>query len=220
MAVGIERRNCMKEMGTNKELDLKDYISKIDRYVKACFKDAYEAEGREDDGGYLRYILICTDSGERVMIVLKSVCKYDRVLRRVNRRLSNNLHKNFGIYFKDTDRFRSLAYKGAVIDPNYTEYMFRVDGNKMSLSIFDDDAGVRKGEVLGGYRYEKLLMCNHGISADELRCLYYHSGSDKKPDLDGIDDDWNKFNELYVKTFPKEPLGHYKVVCSDGVERL
>lgn len=72
----------------------------LKNYVEKCFKDAFKTENREykkEDWSF-EYILVKNLSGVIQLVPILN-CKYNRVLRKVEYRLQNNLKKNFGFEY-------------------------------------------------------------------------------------------------------------------------
>lgn len=197
-------------------IDMKDVEESIRSYVEKCFKGAFRSEGKEynKDKWSFEFILIKDKKNKWHMIPFIN-CEYGRVRGRVYYRLQRNTEKNFGIIFNDDPDMRLLIDDSGTIDPNYTEMMFRVNGNLVSLAIFDNECNNRpkpEGKIIGAYRYDKLFMTYHNINADQFDPELHTDPDDMH--------DWNKFQKLYEKAFGI-PLGKgYETFCSSGIERL
>ena len=69
-------------------------MKRFDRYIRKCFKDAAENEGRtltSKDYSFRYYIF----NNKMIAIVLD--CEYARVERQVRGRIERNFEKNFGL---------------------------------------------------------------------------------------------------------------------------
>lgn len=162
------------------------------KYIKKCFEDAFKAENRSYDEKLwsFEWIMIKNSKGIYQLYPIAQ-CKYQRVSRRVCYRLQNNLQKNFGLLYKNTDDLRCLFYKDGQIDYNFTQAMFQTQNGNISLSVFDENT-------------------NPADLYNEL------SENDKRRILK----DWNTFKELYKKTFGEEVGSRYDIACSSGIKRI
>lgn len=157
-------------------------VTRIQKYIDKCFEDAFASENRtfEIRDYCFRFVIVDSNIDGYHLLPLISTCKYERIRRKVQTRLSNNLHKNFNIHFGRTDDFRFLTYKdgyvegrfsSATFDYNYCQGYFAVDKNgkniNVSLSLFDEDYfDMKRGNTMIAYRYEKLLFHYWQIDAD------------------------------------------------------
>lgn len=142
---------------------------------------------------------------------------YNRIMRRVEYRLSNNLIKNFGIIYRDTDELLCGLWNDG-IDFNFTQAAFKFYDKTYFLDIFDEETDNRlDGESMLAYRFEKLLFNYWGINSETYCCL---PTDDKRQHLPPeLRYNWEEFKELYSKTFPK-PICKYNIVCSSGITRI
>jgi len=100
--------------------------SKIDRYINKVISDACLAEGKENDVQYQFRIV-------EDVVVFAIDTKFERVKRRVEYRLRNNIPKNFGLKFnEDFD-----IYIGG-FDLNYSIMRWDVFGQFSTLRAFGD----------------------------------------------------------------------------------
>lgn len=108
-------------------------------YIEKCFKDSFKAENREYNDKFWGFEWVMIKNSGGVYQFYPIVwCKFDRVLRHVKYRLKNNLMKNFGVQYGDTDEMRCLLYEDGQIDPNFTQAMFKTNRGNVSLSVFDE----------------------------------------------------------------------------------
>ena len=129
----------------------------IRKYVEKCFRDAFKTEGRNynrEDWDF-EYVLI-KKSNDIVIMCPIIRCKYSRILRKVDYRLAQNLMKNFGIAYKETDNTVCYFYNNGQIDFNYTLAMFQYKNENWALNIEDYSNPVNKksGECMPAYTYE------------------------------------------------------------------
>lgn len=196
----------------------------IRHYVAVCFLDAFMAEHREynDTLWKFEWVMIKNEKGIYQLYPIIMQCKFQRVLRRVETRLKNNLFKNFGIQYKDTEHMTCAVCEDGNIDFNFTQALFSVQNRKFSLSVLDGKTNPYKnnlnGECMIAYTYEKLVLEYWGLTVKEYCEL---PKNDEKRDLPSyLRHDWEKFKELYKKTF-NVPIGEgYDIVYSSGVKRL
>lgn len=149
-------------------------------------------------------------------------CKFQRVLWRVEYRLKNNIFKNFGIQYEDTDHMRCLFYKDGAIDFNFTKAMFHTKNGKASLSVFDEKTNPYEnnlsGECIPAYTYEKLVFNYWGLNSEIYTSL--PENDEKRILPDSFRYDWEGFKELYNRTF-NSPIGDdYDIICSSGIQRI
>lgn len=205
----------------------------IKNYVEKCFKDAFEAEGRNYDpyAWTFEYIIVRSRNAIWHLLPINFWCKYDRVQRIVTHRLSRNLEKNFGIHYGKSEFLRYLMYDDGrydlsyfgTIDPNWTEAMFKVNKRgkfiTVSLSIIDCDPDeLPRGETMIAARFEKLLFTYWGINAAEYKSM---PNDDERKNLPvQFNHNWYEYWDLYKKTFGKDPGADYAIMCSSGVERI
>lgn len=213
-----------------------DFKRKLDQYIDKCFQDAFKAEERSynKDSYYSEYILIKNKNDDQTCYQFYPIiwCKYHRVQRRVSFRLKNNLKKNFGLEFSNTDNLRTLINFRSGIDYNYTQFKVSFkDKNRKNdhlyVSIFDkytnpyesgnlDD--INSGECMLAFIYEKLLFMYWNIDAEAYNSL--EDGDEKMHLPDYLREDWESFKELYQKAFG-EPIGaRYDIIVSSGLELL
>lgn len=192
----------------------------IRKYVEKCFRDAFKTEGRNynrEDWDF-EYVLI-KKSNDIVIMCPIIRCKYSRILRKVDYRLAQNLMKNFGIAYKETDNTVCYFYNNGQIDFNYTLAMFQYKNENWALNIEDYSNPVNKksGECMPAYTYEKLLFKYWNITPEIYRTLSF---SDEKNSLPHIFHwDWEAYKELYRNTFEKEIGADYEFNCSNGIKR-
>lgn len=195
----------------------------LKNYVEKCFKDAFKTENREykkEDWSF-EYILVKNLSGVIQLVPILN-CKYNRVLRKVEYRLQNNLKKNFGFEYGNTNDMRLSFDETGMIDFNFTQAMFKYNGKQLSLSIFDENTNVYEnenfGECMCAFTYEKLLFHYWNLNAYTYKSL---NNDDEKLSLPKkFQYDWNAFKELYFETF-NEKLGQkYEIICSSGIKRI
>lgn len=191
------------------------------KYIKQCFEDAFKAENRlyDEKSWSFEWIMIKNNKGMFQLYPI-TYCKYQRVLRRVFYRLKNNLQRNFGLLYEDTDDLRCLIYETEQIDYNFSQAMFRIQNRSISLSIFDKNScnNERTGECMPAYTFEKLLFTYWNLNKDLYNAL---PENDKKRYLpQSMSKDWNDFKELYKKTFGEDIGSRYNIICSSGVELL
>ena len=178
-------------------------------YIEKCFKDSFKAENREYNEKLWNFEWVIKNSVGIYQLYPIMWCKYERILRRVRYRLENNLMKNFGIQYGNTDEMRCLFYDDGQIDPNFTQAMFKTKRGNVSLSVF--------GECMVAYTYEKLIFKYWGLDARVYNML---SENDEKRHLpDSVKENWENFKELYNETF-EAPLGSYDIIYSSGIKRI
>lgn len=190
-------------------------------YVEKCFKDAFKAEDREYNKKLwsFEWIMIKNQSGIYQLYPIMW-CKFDRVLHRVEWRLQNNLLKNFGVQYGNTDDMCCLFYEDGQIDFNYTKAMFQTKRGNVSLSVVDEKTNPYEnnltGECMPAYTYEKLLFQYWKLDSKSYNAL---SEDDEKRHLPYfLKKDWNAFKSLYNETFDT-PIDSYEIICSSGVEQ-
>lgn len=213
-------RGKMKNQYTDADLE-KD----IRKYVETCFKDAYESEGRPYETSWSFEYLIVNHAGHDDWILISFIrCKYSRVKRKVEHRLSRNLEKNFGIHYGSTELIRFYVYESGTIDPNHTEFMFKYKGKLHSLSLFDvyyDDEP--RGQVIRAGRYEKLILAHYNYTLEKFRQLYEENQDSELVRLPSImlaGIGWPQFKKLYKETFGEELGSRFNLICSSGIERV
>lgn len=191
-------------------------------YVEKCFKDSFKVENRDysEKLWSFEWIMIKNPSGIYQLYPI-IWCKFKRVLRRVEYRLQNNIMKNFGINYGNTDEMRCLFYFDGKIDFNFTQAMFHTKRGNLSLSVCDSNTNVYenglRGDCMPAYTYEKLLFKYWNLNAESYNAL---SEDDEKHYLpDTLRKDWSAFKTLYNETFDT-PIGNYDIICSSGVEQL
>lgn len=194
----------------------------IRKYVDKCFTDAFCAEGREICPYTFEYVLVKnTDGVFQMFSIIK--CKYDRVRRRVEYRLANNLKKNFGIHYGNTENLRGeLDDFDGFIDLNYGKAMFTSNGKLFWLQLFDSrfnpyEEG-KTGECMISYIVEKLLFKYWGLDTDIYRTL--PENDERRHIPSEYLHDWNLFSQLYLDTFENKAGSEYEIVYSSGLTRL
>lgn len=192
--------------------------NKVEYYIINCAQAAFRQEGRKWKPAdfKLEYIAVKNKTGKWQFYMLAD-CKYDRVLRKVQQRVSRNLYKNHGVVYGDTKKLKALFYSGGVIDPNHTYAMFVINGKQVSLSLIDNKLiHENRGERIA-YRYEKLLFHYHNITAEDYDTL---SPDDERRHLPPeLLRSWKRFRRLYIDTFGHD-LDDYEIVTSKGIARL
>lgn len=189
------------------------------KYIKKCFVDAFNAENRlySDDLWKAEWIIIKNKTGVYQLYPFLS-CKFSRVLRRVLYRLENNLDRNFGMTFGDTDELGAIF--GSDIDFNYTQAMFKnSDGKNIAMSIFDEETFNRpQGECIPAYRPEKMIFKLWDLDPESFSAL---PDDDERRSLPRIlRRDWDAFKTLYKDTFGTSIGEKYEIICSSGIKRL
>lgn len=149
-------------------------------------------------------------------------CKYLRVLRRVCYRLKNNLERNFGLLYENTDDLRCLFYENGQIDYTFIQAMFQTQNGNISLSVIDKNTNPYENEGKGQCKisstFEKLLFSYWGLNADLYTKL---SENDKRQYLPQfMSKYWDAFKALYKKAFGEEIGSRYDIVCSSGIKRI
>lgn len=190
-------------------------------YVEKCFKDAFKAEDREYNEKLWSFEWVMIKNSSSVFQLYPIMrCKFDRVLRRVEWRLQNNLMKNFGVQYGNTDDMRCLFYEDGQIDFNFTKAMFKTKRGNVSLSVIDDKTNPSEnnliGECMPSCTYEKLLFQYWKMDSKSYHAL---SENDEKRHLpDFFRKYWNAFKSLYKETFGTQ-IDNYEIICSSGVEQ-
>ena len=184
--------------------------------------DSFKAEDRayNDKSWNFEWMMIKNSVGVYQLYPIMW-CKYERVLRRVRYRLENNLMKNFGIQYGNTEEMRCLLYEDGQIDPNFTQAMFKTNRGNVSFSVFDEKTNPYEnnlsGECMVAYTYEKLIFKYWGLDAITYNKL---PENDEKRHLpDSIKEEWNNFKDLYNETFDT-PIGSYDILYSSGIQRI
>ena len=191
-------------------------------YVEKCFKDAFKAENRDYNEKLwsFEWVMIKNPSGAFQLYPIMW-CKFNRVLRRVEWRLQNNLMKNFDVHYGNTEEMRCSFYSDGQIDFNFTQAMFHTKKGNLSLSVYNEKTNVYenglRGECMIAYTYEKLLFKYWNLDAESYNAL---SENDEKRHLPkALQKDWTAFKTLYNETFNTQ-IGNYEIICSSGVEQL
>ena len=191
-------------------------------YVEKCFKDAFRAENRDYNEKLwsFEWVMIKNPSGVFQLYPIMW-CKFSRVLRRVEWRLQNNLLKNFGVQYENTNDMSCLFYDDGQIDFNFTKAMFQTKQGNVSLSVIDNNTNPYENDLTGkcipAYTYEKLLFQYWNLDSESYNAL---SENDEKRYLpDFLRKDWNAFKFLYNETFDT-PIDSYEIICSSGVKQL
>lgn len=199
---------------------------KIRQYFDKCVKDACVVEGRDynkSDYGFEFIIIKDHNEVSKLHIYTFSYFRYERVGGKTRYRLQRNMEKNFGIVYSDSPGISVYTYESGTIDPNYTELMLRIKSDNfarkigsdglISISIEDDESNSRpSGKHMLAYRKERLLEEYYG--SNWYQCDNWSNLPDE------IMDDWEKYKNLYEKTFGR-PIGkEYEVYCSEGLELL
>lgn len=193
------------------------------KYVKKCFEDAFKAENRHYDekSWSFEWIIIKNDKGIYQLYPIVQY-KYQRVSRRVCYRLKNNLQKNFGLLYENTDDLRCLFYGDGQIDYNFTQAMFQTQNGNISLSVFDENTNPyeneKKGQCMIGNTFEKLLFNYWELNADLYNELPENDTRRYLPQF--MSKDWNIFKKLYKNTFGEEVGSRYDIACSSGIKRI
>ena len=196
---------------------------KLDNYIEKCFVDAFKSEKREyDKKSYSFEYIIVYDSRNTGHFYPILTCKYDRVLRRVNYRLKNNIAKYFDIVYGDTkDFWASIDSYETYISINFTRAMIarKNDKNKrFEISVHDklDSIPVTGGDYIPAYRYERLIRKYYNINPED----YHKVGEGQYNGLPiKIMTDWNEFKKLWEYTFNQD-ICPYEIILSNGLVRL
>ena len=148
-------------------------------------------------------------------------CSYSKVQSRVLYRLKNNLMKNFGLYYKDTENISAALEGTSTIDYNFSIARFKIRNKIFMFNVYNEaePPAIRNlcGEVIPSRLYESLLFHYWNINAETYRTL---PESDKRLTLSHtLLKDWNAFTKLYHEVFHKQ-LCEYKFICSSGVEQV
>lgn len=199
---------------------------KLRKYVERCFKDAFEAEGREFDKDKFSFEWVMVKNKEGAYQLYSTIdCAYRKVVTRVVYRLKNNLMKNFGIHYMDTDSMRCMLCVSDRFDFNFTKAVFSKRDNKRIkyvLDIFDAKTNPyendKLGECMPAYTYEKLLFEYFNLCADDYKDL-------EKTGIElhiakELSKKWDAFRALYKNTFDHYPDEEYAIICSSGLEQL
>ena len=198
-------------------------MEKLNSYIEKCFADAFKSEKREyDKKSYSFEYIIIYDSRNTGHFYPILTCKYDRVLRRVNYRLKNNIAKYFDIVYGDTkDFWASIDSYETYISINFTRAMIarKNDKNKrFEISVHDklDSIPVTGGDYIPAYRYERLIRKYYNINPED----YHKVGEGQYNGLPiKIMTDWNEFKKLWEYTFNQD-ICPYEIILSNGLVRL
>lgn len=195
----------------------------IRKYVNKCFVDAFQAEGKEVCPYTFEYVLVKNTDGVFQMFSIIN-CKYDKICRRVEHRLANNLKKNFGIHYGNTERLRGelLHNLDGFVDPNYGKAMFVSKGKLFELHLVDSRFSPyedgKTGECMTSYIVEKLRFKYWGLDADTYRTL--PENDERRYFPTKYLHDWDLFSQLYLDTFGTKVGSEYEIVYSSGLTRL
>lgn len=119
--------------------DMRYAESTLRSYVEKCFKDAFKAENRDYSKKLWGFEWIMIKNPSHVLQLYPIMwCKFNRVLRRVECRLQNNLMKNFDVYYGNTEEMRCSLDSEGNIDFNFTQAMFHTKKGNLSLSIYNE----------------------------------------------------------------------------------
>lgn len=197
-------------------------FTKLSSYIKKCFKDAYESLELpfNENSIETEYILIEDHDGLFHFYPI-FVCDWPQVLKRVEYRLCNNLEKNFGICYGDTNALKATLRSYGYINPTFTSAAFNSNGTIVYLDIdtkYDDSSTLIETDV--GYITvkDKLTITYCNVSTKEYidsRNTCKHSYCIPSKSLEN----WVDFKELWYKTFDME-ICPYKILHSKGVKRL
>lgn len=163
----------------------------LDEYFKKCISDAYKSENRDVDWSKIRWFYVVVDK----QILFSVNTPYGRVSRKIEYRINSNVLKNFGLnnsgdYALDT-----------ILQPNFVCNKFEVDGRNYYLIKYEDYKHMRTGEVIPSYRYERLCMTYHDLTAVEFRERVKEEGDYHLP----YNIQWNLYREIYHKAFGEYP---------------
>lgn len=197
-------------------------FTKLSSYIKKCFKDAYESLELpfNENSIETEYILIEDHDGLFHFYPI-FVCDWPQVLKRVEYRLCNNLEKNFGICYEDTNALKATLRSYGYINPTFTSAAFNFNGTIVYLDIdtkYDDSSTLIETDA--GYITvkDKLTITYCNVSTKEYidsRNTCKHSYCIPNKSLEN----WVDFKELWYKTFDME-ICPYKILHSKGVKRL
>ena len=202
---------------------------KLDSYIQRCFEDAFKAEDRDYDKKYYKpYYIIIYDHENNGHFYPLFKCGYNRVERRVNFRLKNNLKKNFDLIYGDTYDFRVVINKDKVIDIDYNFTRAVLKSNKgiyYCISIIDDNDEIPLTLDINpfpfpSYRYGMLVATYMNLPPEELVEKFFTEGKAEDYHLPyKYRTDWEWFRSLWESTF-NEPICPYNIIISNGLERL
>lgn len=196
---------------------------RLNSYIEKCFKDAFKSEDRAyNKKSYSFEYVIIYNSKQVGHFYPILTCKYDRVLRRVNYRLKNNIAKYFDIVYGDTKDFGvSIDSYETYININFTRAMITRKNDKskkFEISIHNklDPIPVTGGDYIPAYRYERLIRKYYNMNPED----YHKVGEGQYNGLPmKIMTDWEGFKKLWKDTFEQD-ICPYKIILSDGLERL
>jgi len=163
-------------------------LNEVNNYFIKCIQDSFKCENRKYDISKTNYFFIIV--GNQILYELNT--PFERVTRRINYRLRNNLFKNFkldfsGNYFYCTE-----------FSPNFACIKFYVN-NKIYYLCKNNIENLNKhGEVFECYRYEELCKNYFNISTKDLKI-------DVKKFHIPIDINWDEYCRLNLKTFGINP---------------
>ena len=165
--------------------DMRYAESTLRSYVEKCFTDAFKAENRDYSKKLWSFEWIMIKNPSHVFQLYPIMwCKFNRVLRRVECRLQNNLMKNFDVYYGNTEEMRCSLDSEGNIDFNFTQAMFHTKKGNLSLSIYNEKTNVYEngliGECMTAYTYEKLLFKYWNLDTESYNAL---SENDEKRHL-------------------------------------
>lgn len=195
--------------------------SGIRSYVEKCFMDAFKSEGRD----YRRadwdfeYIMVKNSKGIFQMYPIMK-CRYSRVWQRVNYRLKNNMFRNFGIKYGDTEEMY-CSISNDSIEYNSTQAMFKCHGDKYFFGIYDDTnpcvSRDSEGRVFA-YTYKALILQYFGLTVADYNKMLDRGEEPTKSEK--FRDDWGAFESLYKETFGEDVGSRYEIVCSSNLKRM
>ena len=194
---------------------------KIMSYVERCFKDAFLAEERPYDPNQwsFEYIIIKNDDDAYQLVPVNLWCKHERVRRRVAYRLENNLYKNFGIIYYDSEDFHVEFYKHPnTIDPTRCKALIKTKKGLISVVIHNkENHTLPKGEVIPNGIYEKLVLTYWNIDIDTYAALDEDDKRKHLPSYRITKNDWFAYTLLWEQAFG-EPIKQYEIICSSGIK--
>lgn len=227
----MEYRKLLTEADFSNDVDKS--LEMINKYLNTVIRACFKKEGRPYDPRQfcIKYVIVETPDGDRVLSPLHLWCKYGRIESDFKRRLAKYLYDTTSIYYSrinDVNKWFVLDKHIGQVDINFSEASFIVHNDQLNkskqvnLSIFShtyDD--LPAGECIKSARYEKLLFEYRGFTAEDYRRIKAADPNDSRLHLpDVFRYDWNRFYRLFVKTFGTEPGNGYKFICGPGVEKV
>lgn len=164
-------------------------MTKIDKYLYKCIKDAYESENRTFDAAKIQYYYIIMDNKQFLFMI---DTPFARVTRKAINKIKNNIAKHFDIIL-DGD-----YYIDSILQPNFVCNHIKAYNKDMYVCKHRDIMKDPTGEVIPSARYEKLCMAYHNV---ELKT--YKEKHDKLHLPHNIL--WNAYRNAYYKAFSQYP---------------